>query len=174
MIWPFTRRSSTPDEVLAVYNAIVAQSRQDVFYTSLDVPDTVTGRFNVICVHMCVVFRRLRGDAGSKAFAQNLFDCFFRDMDRSLRELGVTDVGIPKRIEQMGELFYGLLEKVTEAVNSGDDNALTEVLNRNLYDETNAEAAEKLAHYMRTLMNRLDAQATETIRAGTIDLGDTP
>lgn len=174
MIWPFTRRSTASEEALAVYNAIVAQSRQGVFYTDWQVPDTVTGRFNVICVHMCVVFRRLRADRDSKAFAQELFDTFFRDMDRSLRELGVSDIGIPKKVEKMGELFYGLLEKVTEAVETGGETALAEVLNRNLYDETNPEAAGKLAHYMRNLMTRLDAQPAERIRAGTIDLGDIP
>src|SRR6476620_11735781 len=91
----------TPDRnaVYAVYGAIVSQSRQPIFYEKWGVPDTVTGRFDMISVHMALLFRRLRQEkkAGTE-FSQAVFDLFFKDMDRSLREMGVGDLGVPKKI----------------------------------------------------------------------------
>lgn len=174
MIWPFKKASTPSDQVLAIYNAIVAQSRQKNFYAEWSVPDTVTGRFDMICLHMCLVFRRLRpAPGGNKDFAQDLFDLFFKDMDNSLREMSVNDVAIPKRIQKMGNLFYGLLDKVTTAIDANDAKALAVVINRNIYDETNAVDAKKLGRYLIDLATKLDTQSAQAIEAGEIDLGET-
>ena len=103
------KKSPDPEAVYAVYRAIVAQSRQPVFYAQWGVPDTVTGRFDVLSLHMGLVFRRLGGTSKpADDFAQALFDLFFKDMDRNLREMGAGDLAVPKKIRNMGNLFYGL------------------------------------------------------------------
>ena len=167
MIWPFKRTSRPSAPVFAVYNAIVAQSRQPRFYTDWSVPDTVTGRFDMICLHMCLVLRRLRAKTGEgDKFAQDLFDLFFKDMDRSLREMGVNDVAVPKRIQKMGNLFYGLLAKLTEAVDSGDTQALTETIDRNIFDAKNMQSAAAIAGYTTELVVALNSQSADQIIGG--------
>ena len=84
MIFNLFRKNTATEPVLAVYSAIVAQSRQPVFYAEWLVPDTVTGRFDMISLHMALLFRRLRSESGpQKEFSQAVFDLFFKDMDRS-------------------------------------------------------------------------------------------
>ncbi len=172
MIWPFKKTSTPEGQLYAVYNAIVAQSRQTHFYADWAVPDTVTGRFDMISLHMCVLFRRLRPAPGeSKDFAQDLFDLFFKDMDRSLRELGVSDVGVPKKIEKMGNLFYGLLEKVTFSLDSDDQSGLAATINRNVFDEGKPDEAVKLADYLFEFAAELDKQPLAEIKAGNLKAG---
>src|SRR6185436_17545073 len=110
MILSLFRKRPDREPVLGVYRAIVAQSRQPVFYAQWGVPDTVTGRFDMLSLHIGLEFRRL-GGGGKPAsdFAQALFDLFFKDMDRQLREMGAGDLSVPKKIHNMGNLFYGLM-----------------------------------------------------------------
>src|SRR5690349_9908222 len=110
MILRLFRKKTPTEPVFAVYRTIVAQSRRPQFYADWGVPDTVTGRFDMISLHLALLFRRLRsGDPQVKDFAQAVFDLFFGDMDNSLREMGAGDLGIAKKIQKMGSLFYGLL-----------------------------------------------------------------
>ncbi len=148
MIFNPFRKDPYADVALAAYNIIVAQSRHPDFYLSYDIADNVTGRFDMIALHMSLVFHRLhKGDAEQRKFAQSLFDLFFKDMDRSLREMGVGDITVPKKVKKMGEVFYGLLGAVKGALDEKDIKGLTTALNRNLYNEENSKSAEKLAKY---------------------------
>ncbi len=172
MIWPFKKRFAPSAGVYAVYDAIVAQSRQEKFYAQWGVSDDVTGRFDMICLHMGLVLHHLRG--AEEKFAQDLFDLFFNDMDRSLREMGVGDVSVPKRIGNMGGVFYGLLEKMTQAIDEGDINDLTEVLARNISGADQADNAAQLAAYAERLRSRLAGQTPDSISQGHIDLKEVP
>ncbi len=174
MIWPFQRKTRAMQQpVFGVYNAIVAQSRHSRFYAEWGVPDTLTGRFDMISLHMGVLFRRLRGqDAETKQFSQELFDLFFRDMDRSLREMGVTDIGVPKQIAKMGELFYGLLSKLTAALDGDNPEALETVLKRNIYGGEDHPSLTAMAVYIRMLADCFEAQSVEAILAGNLTTPD--
>lgn len=165
MIWPFRKRTEHSDAVYAAYNVIVAQSRQPVFYAEWSVADTVTGRFNMICLHMSLVLRRVRKHQ-DKEFGQALFDLFFSDMDRSLREMGVGDISVPKRIEKMGAIFYGLLEKLSAALDSGDADEIDAVIARNFFEEDMAAGAKPLANYTAECARVLDDQTVDEIMAG--------
>lgn len=171
MILSLFRKNSATDAVYGVYNAIVAQSRQPVFYAEWGVPDTVTGRFDMISLHMALVFRRMRGGEQTRNFSQAVFDLFFKDMDRSLREMGVGDLGVPKRIQKMGNLFFGLLAAINEAMDRGDREALALVLSRNLFDGAELDHARTLADYMIEQDKTLAAQQTADISAGKITFG---
>ncbi|GHA36489.1 ubiquinol-cytochrome c chaperone [Devosia pacifica] len=166
------RRGSGSDSVYAAYTAIVAQSRQPVFYAEWGVPDTVTGRFDMISLHMAMLFRRLRGGSEQQRnFSQAVFDLFFKDMDRSLREMGVTDMGVPKKIQKMGNIFFGLLAALNEALDAGEEAALVDVLRRNIYDEDDDADGQKailLAQYLARQDQLLAQQDTKSIVAGTM------
>jgi cytochrome b pre-mRNA-processing protein 3 len=172
MIFGLFRKSAGADAVYAVYSAIVAQSRQPHFYADWGVPDTVTGRFDMISLHMALVFRRLREDGKTTAaFSQALFDLFFRDMDRSLREMGAGDLAVPKKIRKMGSLFYGLLANITDALKAPDNGPLEAVLSRNVFGGPPSPGAGPLASYVRSEAQRLEAVATASILAGRLDEG---
>ncbi|HEY8596074.1 MAG TPA: ubiquinol-cytochrome C chaperone family protein [Devosiaceae bacterium] len=172
MILPFFRKSRLTGPVHAVYNAIVAQSRQPVFYAEWEVPDTLTGRFDMISLHIGLVFRRLRKERGEgRLFTQALFDLFFHDMDRSLREMGVGDLSVPKRIRNMGNIFYGFLGKLSEALDTGDMDALKGALVRNVYGGETPEHLDAMAEYVLALVRELDEQPAPSIMAGEIVFG---
>ena len=171
MILSLFRKNSATDAVYGVYTSIVAQSRQPVFYAQWGVPDTVTGRFDMISLHMALVFRRLRGSQSTRQFSQAVFDLFFKDMDRSLREMGVGDLGVPKRIQKMGNLFFGLLAAINDAMDRNDREALAGVLSRNIFDGAEIENSLTLADYLIEQDGILAAQQPSEISAGHITFG---
>lgn len=171
MIFNLFRKTSPSDAVFAVYSAIVAQSRQPRFYAEWGIADTVTGRFDMICLHLVLLFRRLRAEEGRAAeFSQAVFDLFFKDMDQSLRELGAGDLAVPKKIQKMGSIFYGLLASLNAALDAGDAAAVEAVLLRNVYGDQPSPQASLLAAYLLEQSERLAAQPAATITAGQIDL----
>lgn len=167
MILSLFRKKAPPEPVFAVYRAIVAQSRRPEFYADWGVPDTVTGRFDMISLHLALLFRRLRaGNEDARLFSQAVFDLFFKDMDRSLREMGVTDLGVPKKVEKMGSLFYGLLGAVSEVLDRNDEAGLVAVLERNVYAGTPNPGANALAAYLIAESGRLESQPVDAIVRG--------
>src|ERR1043166_9623903 len=135
MILPLFRRPSRT--IAALYGAIVAQARNTRFYEDLAVPDTVLGRFDMVLLHVVLVLRRLR-EGEDRALAQGLFDAFCRDMDHNLREMGISDQGVPKHMQRVGEAFYGRAQAYEAALGAPGEGALSDALARNVY----ADAAE--------------------------------
>ena len=108
MILKHFRASAASRSIRDLYGVIVAQARSAAFYTDYGVPDTVLGRFDLIVLHLVLVLARLNGDGSSaRGIGQKLFDLFCHDLDANLREMGVGDVAVPKRMRNFGEAFYG-------------------------------------------------------------------
>lgn len=162
MIFNLFRKPVAPHAVDEAYRSIVAQSRQPVFYAEWGVPDTVTGRFDMVSVHLAAMLHRLRQDPKAAAFTQALVDTFFLDMDRSVRELGVSDIGVPRKVKTMGNLFYGLADSLGAALDSGDAAEVETVLARNVYAEAGAGSAQ-LAAYLIGESKRLAATPAATL-----------
>ncbi len=82
--------------------------------------DTVIGRFEVISLLMILYFRRTAEIGGkAKEIAQYVADAFFEDLDHSIRELGVGDHGVPKRLKKLAQMFYGRLDSYGAALEAG-------------------------------------------------------
>jgi len=170
MILSLFRKNTATAPVYAVYSAIVAQSRQPRFYADWQVPDTVTGRFDMISLHLALLFRRLRAETGGqKEFSQAVFDLFFKDMDRSLREMGVGDLGVPKRIQKMGNIFFGLLAAMNEAMDRDDRVGLQAVLSRNIFAGATGPHVEALADYLFAEDAALAGQDAGSITGGALN-----
>jgi len=144
---------SVDPALAALYAACVAASRQPVFYARLGVPDMVDGRFDMLLLHVFLVIRRL----SHLSVKQKLFDMMFADMDRSLREMGVGDMSIGKKIKPMLSGFYGRAEAYEKALAAPDDAALVAALARNIYGRESADGAMVLAHYVRASVALLAA-----------------
>lgn len=173
MILSLFRKNTAREPVYAVYRAIVAQSRLPRYYAEWGVPDTVTGRFDMISLHLALLFRRLRGEGqAASAFAQEVFDLFFKDMDASLREMGAGDLAVPKKIQKMGGLFYGLLGSVAEALDSTELGAVRAAIVRNVYGGEEHPGAAELAAYLVGESDRLAAVPVTKIIGGSLKVGE--
>lgn len=158
----FRREDRRP---FALYGAIVAQARQPAFYTDFGVADSLDGRFDMVVLHVVLATRRLRRDAPSEQ--QALFDLFVSDMDRSLREMGVGDLTVPKRMKVMAAAFYGRLEAYGSALDAGDAAGLAEAIGRNVYPGGEpAGAAAALAAYAVAAAETLAAVPLEAVLEG--------
>lgn len=134
----------------ALYDAILVEARKPALYGESGAPDTVDGRFDMIVLHAALVMRRLRDEGvEGQTLAQALFGRLFDDMDAALREMGIGDMSVGKKIKQMAEAFYGRAAAYDTALKAGDKAALTEVIWRNLFDSTEnrQDAAGRLAAY---------------------------
>ncbi len=117
-----------------LYQALARQSRLPVFYEKMNVPDTVDGRFDLVCLHVFLVLHRLRGEGRAGArLGQALFDQMFAAMDHAVREIGIGDLSVPRHIKRMMRAFKGRSAGYARALEAGDGATLREVLRRNLY-----------------------------------------
>src|ERR1700724_3899056 len=150
MLWPFNHfrkpRLAPRGTIETIYGMIVTQAREPLFYRDLGVPDTVNGRFDLLLLHLWLVLRRIRPIDGGAELAQALFDGFCDDMDANLREMGVGDLTVPKRMQAFGEAFYGRMAAYDIALRQGTD-ALAQALCRNILNGEQIENARRLARY---------------------------
>jgi len=173
---PF-RQSPTEDSALRLYKCIVAQARRPKFYLRCGVADTPDGRFDMVALHTYLVLRRLRADHERTAdVAQALFDLMFTDMDQNLREMGIGDMGISRRIKAMAQGFYGRMAAYDAGLDDGDPNGLREALRRNLYRNTepSAEQLAWMADYLSGESAALAAETTDRLLAGSLEFGPPP
>ncbi|WP_245414622.1 ubiquinol-cytochrome C chaperone family protein [Aestuariivirga litoralis] len=142
----------------------MAAARHPAFYAQWGVPDTLDGRFDMIALHTFLVLDRLKGVEAD--FRQRLVDEFFSDMDRSLRELGVGDISVGKKVRKMAEVFYGRVAAYDAAL-AGETGALAAALARNVFpDDPAAAGILPLAAHMRDQRRHLAAQDAGAIAGG--------
>lgn len=155
-----------------LYESAIRQSRAPVFHSRLGVTDTIDGRFDVLVLHVFLILEAMKRDgARSAALAKDFVTTVFDGFDDALREMGVSDFGMARRIKAMANAFYGRMEAYGEAL---DDPALLErAVLRNVYrGEASQEAnAALLAHYARSAFSRLDPGA---LAQGDADFGSPP
>jgi cytochrome b pre-mRNA-processing protein 3 len=172
--WMFqsARRRKREETIDRLYGVIVAHARLPVFYRTLAVPDTIEGRFDLLVLHVHLLFRRLaHADETIRSVGQSVFDRFIEDMDDSLRELGVGDLTVPKRMRAMGVAFYGRAAVYDAALGEPGDDALAAALMRNVYgNNSGAETnVQRLARYVRKAASALAAQDASTIASGVVE-----
>src|SRR3984957_6215207 len=161
MLWPFNHfrkpRLAPPGTIEAIYGMIVTQAREPLFYRDLGVPDTVNGRFDLLVLHLWMVLGRLKSLPGGTELSQALFDRFCDDMDDNLREMGVGDLTVPKRIRGFGEAFYGRGAAYDLALEAGEE-PLAQALCKNILSGEGIENARRLALYAKAVIASLTGQ----------------
>jgi cytochrome b pre-mRNA-processing protein 3 len=151
-----------------LYGTAVEAARDPYLYTAYGVPDTVDGRFDLIGLYVFLLIHRLRflPDPGP-ALAQAVFDAMFSDMDRALREMGVGDLSVGRRVRAMWEAFHGRARAYAEALESDDADALADALARNVWrGAAPVGAAAALARSTRAQYRHLTAQADVGLMSG--------
>lgn len=160
-----------------LYIVLVKQSRQPAFFESCGIADTVAGRFDMIVLHAVLLLRRFnRQPDKTRKLSQALFDYMFDDFDLNLREIGVGDTGIGKRIKKMGTGFYGRMAVYNEGLDSDGDQPLRDSLARNLYRdmEPTEDNLKQMADYMRRESANLDQIDLDTVISGAFQFGPPP
>ena len=149
-----------------LYQAAIGQARQPGFYSGLGVPDTVEGRFELYTLHVVLVLHRLKGQGAVAAeISQGLFDTYLMALDDALREMGVGDLSVGKKMRKLGEAFYGRAKAYQAALEDKDRAALAALIGRTVYADQNGAATDRLADYVQRGAALLASVSLEDILA---------
>jgi cytochrome b pre-mRNA-processing protein 3 len=154
-----------------LYGTAVAAAREPHLYGRLGVPDTLDGRFEMVGLHAFLLIRRLQREVSpGPELAQAVFDAMFSDMDVTLREMGVGDLSVGKRVREMWEAFHGRAAVYEATLAEDDDAALTAALRRNVWRGAAPPdgSAEALARIMRAQDACLAEQDLAALGAGVV------
>lgn len=155
----------------SLYETIIAQARNPVFYRRWAVPDTLDGRFDLIVLHAFLTMHRLGQERRGAALSQALFDLMFADMDSNLRELGVSDLAVGKRIKTMAKAFFGRIAAYEAELKDAEH--LAQALHRNLYrgETVDPGILAAMAQYVRAEAAELDNHPLDELLAGKMSFG---
>jgi cytochrome b pre-mRNA-processing protein 3 len=157
----FRRRRPFEDFATALYVGTAERARAAVLFEECGIPDTLDGRFDALALHAALMIDRLHREPDGEALAQAFFDAMFRHLDLTLREIGVQDLGVGRRIKIMAEGFHGRALAYREAL-AGGPTPLGEVLRRNAYGgrpPAEADQVARLEAHVRAEAARLAATA---------------
>lgn len=158
---------------MALADAVVAQARQPDFYRTGLADDTFDGRFDLMALHGALMLRRLRAmGKGGGDLAEALGEALMDRVDYALREEGVGDTTIARKVRKRGEALYGLATALAGTLDSGGGpDAVEAVLSRN---GLGGRAPATLAAYALEAADRLDRCPDETLASGRADWPQTP
>ena len=175
MILNLFRRTPRDGTIAVLYGAIVAQARHPAFYHHLGVPDTANGRLEMVVLHCVLVLARLEAEgAALRPLGQALFDHFCSDIDGNLREMGVGDMAVPRKMKAIAEAFYGRKRAYDAALAAAGPDELAAALARNVHTDTTAADAgvRQLAAYMREAVRTLAAVDGAALQRGELSFPD--
>lgn len=154
-----------------LYTTAVSAAREPFLYAHCGVPDTLDGRFDLIGLHAFLVIHRLTREAEpGPTLAQAVFDAMFSDMDINLRELGVGDLSVGRKVKEMWDAFHGRSKVYTTALEADDPEALEAAITRNVWRGTEppAGAPAALARVVRAQIAHLATQPLTALAKGEI------
>lgn len=164
-------RAARRERAADLYGAVVAQARAPAFYATLDIPDTPEGRYEMVVLHLVLVLERLRADGeAGKAPSRELIETFVADMDGSMREMGIGDLTVPKKVKGAAAGLYGRAEALRAGMAAGAapgglEAAITRLTLGREDGAADARAA-PLARYYRAAAAALAGQSAADVLAG--------
>ena len=169
-----TRRGSHERAGFKLYTAVVGAARNPLLFSEMGIPDTLDGRFDVVCLHAVLLLRRLRAlPAPGPALAQSVFDAMFSDMDVNLREMGMGDLSVGKRVRAMWEALHGRAAAYETAIEAADEAALADALGRNVWrGDAPQGSARRLAAAALAQDRHLATQPLAALARGEVDFLD--
>ena len=143
-----------------MYKHIVKQSRTKEFYLNFRIPDTIDGRFELIVLHFFLLERTLDKEIKKdQLIYKELLEIMYKDFDMSLREIGVGDLSVGKKIYQMTEAFSGRLFAYRKFNNKKNYGSIGKAIKRNIYGTINnvdAKYIEIIKSYITDSMEHID------------------
>ena len=170
------RRNPQQKAAELAYCRVVDQARRPGFFGEIGVPDTIDGRFELICLHAFLFLHRLKGESpAATELGQRFVNAMFADFDRSLREMGTGDLSVGREVKRMAQGFFGRIDAYEHGLSDGDG-ALKPALARNLFGTVAADEAwlEAMADYVRREATQLRQQGIAELLAGRVVFGSPP
>lgn len=156
-----------------LYAAAVSQARSPGFYSQLGAADTSMGRFELYTLHVVLLTRRLKGKGEqARETSQALFNAYVDDLDIALREIGVGDLSMGKKMKKLGQAFYGRMSAFEAAMDGDSD--LEALISRTVFEERGDGDAAAMAAYVRAADAELGAQADEALLGGVVKWPEAP
>ncbi|MBC7800629.1 MAG: ubiquinol-cytochrome C chaperone [Gemmatimonadaceae bacterium] len=154
-----------------LYTAAVTAAREPYYFETLGVPDTIDGRFDMVGLYVFLIVHRLHAESKAGAdLAQAVFDAMFSDMDFNLRELGVGDMTVGKKVRAMWEAFNGRATAYAAPLGAADRDALAEVVAKNVWrGQPTGQAAHAIASMMVDQTAHLARQPLTDLMSGTVN-----
>lgn len=150
----------------ALYAGLVDQARRPALYRDLGVADRIDSRFELYVLHLALLLTRLKGEGESASeTGQAVFDAFVGALDDSLRELGVGDLSVAKKMRKLGEALYGRMTAYEAPIRAADLPGLSEALARNVHESDEAASALPLANYALAARRSLAGQTLDQLLA---------
>ena len=103
------------DTALSIYTKIAGQSRIPFFFNEVKVSDSFESRLEILSLNLILVMWALK-NKNLSIISQQILNLFFQDLDNSLRELGVSDLSVGRKIKVLAENFYGRLASYNESI----------------------------------------------------------
>lgn len=160
------------EQATLIYGALHSQARDPWFYEIAKVPNTLDGRFEMLVLHVFLWITRMKQEEDYEQAYQpattQLLEILFDDMDSSLREVGVGDTGVPRRIKQMAEALYGRLDAYEQALESKEK--VHASLKRNVYGTSGqSDNIDQLQLYLGLIADHLSTQNAERLSEGSLN-----
>jgi cytochrome b pre-mRNA-processing protein 3 len=154
----------------ALYAALVERARDPVLYGELNAPDTVEGRFELYTLYLFLLVDRLKGQGGQAAeTSEALFETYVSALDHGLREMGVGDLSVGKKMRRLAEAFFGRLKSYEAAqAQLPDTTALAALLERTVYEGVGAPPTRALIARFLAEREALAAQPLDGLIAGRV------
>lgn len=168
-MWKRLKDRENPQLLAAdrLHQSAVAAARKPKLYAEMGVPDTIEGRFESLTLHVILLLERL-DQAGPQAadLRQALFDTFISQLDGAMREMGVADLSMGKRMRTLGEAFYGRAAAYKAAFAQLPERAeLEAVVARTVFSGILVSPA-PLAIYVSDTLKTLAQGSSESLLAG--------
>jgi cytochrome b pre-mRNA-processing protein 3 len=161
----FGRRNPHEAFASALYARTAETARSPELFEACGIPDTLDGRFDALALHAALMIDRLRREPDGEALAQAFFDAMFRHLDLTLREIGVQDLGVGRRIKIMAEGLHGRALAYRDALADGPT-PLADVLRRNAYggrSPDDDDQVKRLEAHVRQYASRLAAASRKDL-----------
>jgi len=156
MLGWFKTRAQARRKAEELYGAVVAAARTPLYFRDLSVPDTPEGRFEMVALMLYLVLDRLKTAPGGVDLTRGTIEAFVTDMDDCMREMGVGDVVVPKRVRRAAAAFYERSGAYRAAVKAADEPALAALFEQYVYRGASPGAA-LLAGHVLEIARRLNA-----------------
>ena len=149
-----------------LYGAVVTLARTPGFYSRFGVPDTPEGRFEMVVLSLFLTLERLKSFPGSEKLVQSTIEAFVTDMDDCLREMGVGDLGVSKRVKRAAAAFYERAASYRPALATGDQAGMAAVLTQHVYLGHAVPQAPDLAALAIAMWQMLEAEGEARLASG--------
>lgn len=174
MIFKLFGRKKAPPAGALLYQSLASAARTPALFSDFGIPDTLDGRLEALMLVTGLAVDRLtrEDDAalneGARMLAREVSESFFDDMDRTLREMGISDVGVPKKVRKIAKGFYGRMTAYAEALHSADGQAFHTALSRNVPPDAQSGEGDfqALAQVLRSFYQELQQTPLDELRIG--------